>query len=151
LGHGFGGAAMHIDTEQFGRIEINEEDVIIFPEGIPGFEDSKKYVLIGNESNEAVFFWLQSVDIPELCFVVTDPFMVYDGYGVDVEDEDVELLELTDPKKVLTLTIVVIPENNNEIRVNLKAPILINMEKKLGKQIIQKNDNLPIRYYLRQE
>lgn len=142
---------MQLKTVNFGEIEINEEDVIIFPEGIPGFEDSKKYVLIGNESNEAVFFWLQSVDIPELCFVVTDPFMVYDGYGVDVEDEDVELLELTDPKKVLTLTIVVIPENNNEIRVNLKAPILINMEKKLGKQIIQKNDNLPIRYYLRQE
>jgi len=139
---------MQLKTVNFGEIEINEEDVIIFPEGIPGFEDSKKYVLIGNESNEAVFFWLQSVDIPELCFVVTDPFMVYDGYGVDVEDEDVELLELTDPKKVLTLTIVVIPENINEIRVNLKAPILINMEKKLGKQIIQKNDNLPIRYYL---
>ena len=82
---------------------------------------------------------------------MTDPFMVYDGYGVDVEDEDVELLEITDPNKVLTLTIVIIPENINEIRVNLKAPILINMEKKLGKQIIQKNDNLPIRYYLRQE
>ena len=142
---------MLLKTVHFGEIEINEEDIIFFLEGIPGFEDSKKYVLIGNESNEAVFFWLQSVDIPELCFVVTDPFMVYDGYGVDVEDEDVELLELTDPKKVLTLTIVVIPENINEIRVNLKAPILINMEKKLGKQIIQKNDNLPIRYYLRQE
>lgn len=142
---------MQLKTVNFGEIEINEEDVIIFPEGIPGFEDSKKYVLIGNESNEAVFFWLQSVDIPELCFVVTDPFMVYDGYGVDVEDEDVELLELTDPKKVLTLTIVVIPENINEIRVNLKAPIIINMEKKLGKQIIQKNDDLPIRYYLSKE
>ena len=139
---------MLLKTVHFGEIEINEEDIIFFPEGIPGFEDSKKYVLIGNESNEAVFFWLQSVDIPELCFVVTDPFMVYDGYGVDVEDEDVELLELTDPKKVLTLTIVVIPENINEIRVNLKAPILINVEKKLGKQVIQKNDNFPVRYYL---
>lgn len=139
---------MQLKTVNFGEIEINEEDVIIFPEGIPGFEDSKKYVLIGNESNEAVFFWLQSVDAPDLCFVVTDPFMVYDGYGVDVEDEDVELLEITDPNKVLTLTIVIIPENINEIRVNLKAPILINVEKKLGKQIIQKNDNFPVRYYL---
>ena len=75
---------MQLKTVNFGEIEINEEDVIIFPEGIPGFEDSKKYVLIGNESNEAVFFWLQSVDAPDLCFVVTDPFMVYDGYGVDL-------------------------------------------------------------------
>jgi flagellar assembly factor FliW len=139
---------MQLNTAHFGCIEINEEDFIYFPEGIPGFENSKKYALIGNDSGEAVFFWLQSVDTPELCFVVTDPFMVYDGYGVDVEDEDVELLKITDANKVLSLTIVIIPEDINEIRVNLKAPILINMEKKLGKQIIQKNDNLPIRYYL---
>ena len=139
---------MQLETAHFGVINIEEEDVIYFPEGIPGFENSKKYALIGNDTGEAVFFWLQSVDMPELCFVVTDPFMVYDGYGVDVDDDDVELLKITDANKVLTLTIVIIPENINEIRVNLKAPILINMEKKLGKQIIQKNDNLPIRYYL---
>mgnify|MGYP000970984536 CR=1 FL=1 len=140
---------MQLNTAHFGDIEISEEEIINFPEGIPGFEDNKKYVLIGNESNEAVFFWLQSIDSPELCFVVTDPFMVYDGYTVDVADEDVELLGITDSNNVLTLTIVIIPENMNEIRVNLKAPILINVEKKTGKQIIQKNDNLPIRYYLR--
>jgi len=139
---------MQLKTAHFGEIEFNEEEVICFPEGIPGFEDIRKYILIGNESDDAVFFWLQSVDAPELCFVVTDPFMIYDGYGVDVEDEDVELLEITDPNKVLTLTIVIIPENINEIRVNLKAPILINVEKKLGKQVIQKNDNFPVRYYL---
>lgn len=139
---------MQLNTVHFGEIEYSEDEVIYFPEGIPGFEDTKKYILIGNESDDAVFFWLQSVDAPELCFVVTDPFMIYDGYGVDVEDEDAELLEITDPNKVLTLTIVIIPENINEIRVNLKAPILINMENKLGKQVIQKNDSFPIRYYL---
>jgi flagellar assembly factor FliW len=139
---------MQLKTVHFGEIEINEEEIIYFPEGVPGFEDSKKYALIGNESNEAVFFWLQSIDTPDLCFVVTDPFMIYDRYAVDVEDEEVEVLGITDSKKVLTLTIVIIPENINELRVNLKAPILINVEKKLGKQIILKNDNLPIRYYL---
>lgn len=139
---------MQLETVHFGVINIDEADIIYFPEGIPGFENSKKYSLIGNDSGESVFFWLQSLDIPELCFVVTDPFMVYDGYGVDVDDEDVKLLKISDANKVLTLTIVIIPENINEIRVNLKAPILINMDQKLGKQVIQKNDNLPIRYYL---
>ncbi len=139
---------MQLETGHFGVIDFNEEDFIYFPEGIPGFENSKKYMLIGNDDGEATFFWLQSIDMPELCFVVTDPFMVYDGYGVDVDDEDVELLGITDTNRVLSLTIVVIPEEINEIRVNLKAPILINMDKKLGKQVIQKNDSLPIRYYL---
>lgn len=139
---------MQLETAHFGVIDINEDDFIYFPEGLPGFENSKKYALIGNDSGETVFFWLQSVEVPELCFVVTDPFMVYDGYGVDVDDDDVELLKITDANKVLTLTIVIIPENINEIRVNLKAPILINMDQKLGKQVIQNNENLPIRYYL---
>ncbi|NLX64568.1 MAG: flagellar assembly protein FliW [Clostridiaceae bacterium] len=139
---------MQLETAHFGVIDIDETEFIYFPEGIPGFENSKRFALIGHDVKDSVFFWLQSVDMPELCFVVADPFMIYEGYTVDVEDEDVEALEITDPNKVITLTIVIIPENINEVRVNLKAPILINVEKKLGKQIIQKNDNLPIRYYL---
>jgi len=139
---------MQLETAHFGEIDIDEADFIYFPEGIPGFENSKRYALIGHDVKDSVFFWLQSVDMPELCFVVADPFMIYEGYAVDVDDEDVEILGITDPNKVITLTIVIIPENINEVRVNLKAPILINVEKKLGKQIIQKNDNLPIRYYL---
>jgi flagellar assembly factor FliW len=139
---------MKLDTAHFGVIDVDEADFIVFPEGIPGFEDNKKFTLIGYGDNKTPFFWLQSIDDPRLCFVVTDPFMVYDNYGVDVEDEDVQLLGITDPNTVLTLAIVVIPDNPKEIRVNLKAPLLINVEKKLGKQVIQKNEDLPLRYYL---
>lgn len=139
---------MKLDTAHFGVIDIDEAELITFPEGIPGFEDKKKFALIGHEANNTPFFWLQSIDDPNLCFVVADPFMVYDNYGVDVEDEDVQLLGITDPHTVVTLAIVVIPENPKEIRVNLKAPLLINVEKKLGKQVIQKSDSLPVRYYL---
>ncbi len=139
---------MKLDTAHFGVIDIDEADFIAFPEGIPGFESSKKFALIGYDANDTPFFWLQSVDHPDLCFVVTDPFLVYDNYGVDVGDEDVRLLEINDAHTVMTLAIVVIPEDAREIRVNLKAPVLINVEKKLGKQVIQKNESLPIRYYL---
>lgn len=140
-----------IDTVHFGEIEINEEDILVFPEGIPSFESVKKYVLLGKENAETPFFWLQSVDNPEVCFVVTDPFMVYDGYVVDVEDEEIECLQIENPETVITLAIVVIPQNIGETRTNLKAPLLINTAKKLGKQVIQKKEELPIRYYLLQE
>lgn len=142
---------MQLDTAHFGNIEIDDNEIISFPEGVPGFEKSNKFVLIANNGGEDIFYWLQSVDSPELCFVVTDPFMLYDGYGVDVDDEDISILEISDPSKVLTLAIVIIPENIEETRVNLKAPILINVEKKLGKQIILNNDNLPLRYYISKE
>ena len=142
---------MQLDTAHFGNIEIDDNEIISFPEGVPGFEKSNKFVLIANNGGGDIFYWLQSVDSPELCFVVTDPFMLYDGYGVDVDDEDISILEISDPSKVLTLAIVIIPENIEETRVNLKAPILINVEKKLGKQIILNNDNLPLRYYISKE
>ncbi len=141
---------MQLKTAHFGVIEVNEDDFIYFPEGIPGFEENKKYALIGNDTTSSTFFFLQNVEDSELCFVVTDPFMLYADYGVDVDDDDIELLGITDPNTVLTLAIVVIPEDIKQIRANLKAPIIINVDKKLGKQIIQKDDSLPIRYYLHQ-
>ena len=139
---------MELNTVHFGVMEIDEADFIEFPEGIPGFEETRKYALIGYEANETPFFWLQSVERQELCFVVTDPFLVYDNYGVDVSDDDVKLLGIADTNTVMTLAIVVIPEDIKETRVNLKAPILINVDKKLGKQVIQRNENLPVRYFL---
>lgn len=141
---------MKLETAHFGVIEIDDTDFIDFPEGIPGFENSRKFALIGHNSNESPFFWLQSIDEPSTCFVVTDPFMIYDGYGVDIDSDDEALLEITDVNSVMMLAIVVIPDDMKDARVNLKAPILINVDKKLGKQVIQKNDNLPIRYYLYQ-
>ena len=57
-------------------------------------------------------------------------------------------MEITDPNTVMTLAIVVLPEDIQQTRVNLKAPVIINVEKKLGKQIIQNDDSLPVRYYL---
>lgn len=138
---------MELKTAQFGVINVGEDELINFPKGIPGFEDKKKFVLIGNDAS-ALFFWLQSAEDPDLCFVVTDPFSIYSNYFVDVDDEDVKDLEITDSGNVMTLAVVVIPENIKETRVNLKAPILINVEKKIGMQIIQKDDSLPVRYYL---
>jgi len=139
---------MQINTEPFGAIEIHEEDVITFPEGIPGFEELRRFTLLSMGEGFVNFFWLQSLDRPEICFVVTDPFVIYNGYEVKLEDADVEFLGITSPDTVLTLAIAVIPEDPKDIRVNLKAPVIINVDKKLGKQILQQNESLPIRYYL---
>lgn len=138
---------MKIQTVHFGIVEINEKDIISFPEGIPGFEEVHQFVLLGNGGDDTTFFWLQSIDKPEVCFVATDPFVIYNGYTVDVEDMDLAVLEISNPEMVLTLVIVVVPENIIDARVNLKAPVIINIDKKLGKQVLQQNEQLPIRYY----
>jgi len=148
MGHRFGGTAMYIDTEYFGRIEIGDDSIITFPEGIPGFEELRKFTLIDMGEDLSNLFWLQSVERPEICFVVTDPFVIYNGYEVNIPDNDLELLEITKPETVLALAIMVVSEDPKEIRVNLKAPVIINLEKKLGKQVLLQDESLPIRYYI---
>ncbi len=137
-----------LDTRHFGPIEVADADVVTFPNGIPGVEGSMRFTLLGRGKDSAPFFWLQSLDQPETALVVIDPFAIYDGYSVDVDDEEIAELGIRDPERILTLCVVVIPEDIKQMRANLKAPILINLENNVGKQVMQHNDALPIRFFL---
>ncbi|NLM27968.1 MAG: flagellar assembly protein FliW [Clostridiaceae bacterium] len=139
---------MQLNTKHFGVIEIDEKEILYFPSGIPGFENVKKFTLLGRQENEAPFFWLQGVDDPALAFVVTDPFAINDDYFVDADDDDIKIIDAKDPERILTLAIVTIPEDITKISVNLKAPILINMDNNKGMQVIMKNETFPVKYYI---
>ena len=139
---------MQLNTKHFGVIEIDEKEIIYFPSGIPGFENVKKYTLLGMQENEGTFFWLQGVDDPELAFVVTDPFAVNDNYFVDADDDEIKEIDAKDADRILTLAIVTVPEDITKISVNLKAPLLINMDNNRGMQVIMKNETFPVRYYI---
>lgn len=141
---------LRINTRHFGEISIDECEILTFSEGLPGFEDVRQFALLGGDKGQAPFFWLQSIDRPDLALVVVDPFIIYPEYTVDVDDSDIEVLKIRDVEKILTLCIVVIPEEIREMRANLKAPILINLENNTGKQVLQHSDTLPIRYFLLQ-
>lgn len=141
---------MQINTRHFGEVSIEEREVLTFAEGLPGFEDVRQFVLLGGDKGQAPFFWLQSIDRPDLALVVVDPFVIYPEYTVDVDDGEIEGLKIRDAEKILTLCVVVIPEDIREMRANLRAPILINLENNAGKQVLQHNDALPIRYFLLQ-
>ena len=84
---------MQIETTRFGQIEINSDRIISFPEGILGFPEYRDYALV-QTNEEGHFFWLQSIERPELAFVVCDPLLFVPDYQVPVKDEDLELLEI---------------------------------------------------------
>ncbi len=139
---------MELQTKHFGTIEVDEKDILYFPSGIPGFENVKKFTLLGKQDPESPFFWLQGVDDPELAFVVTDPFSVNQNYYVDADDKEIEEIKIKDSEQVLTLSIVTIPERIKDMTINLKAPVLINMHNNMGKQIIMKDETFPVKYYI---
>ncbi len=137
---------MKINTRHFGQIEIHEDDIIGFSDGLLGFEDIKKYIIIPNPDPQVPFQWLQSVDNPELAFVITSPFLFTKDYEFDLPDKVIKTLEIGKPEDVMIYSIAVVPEDIKEMTINLRGPIIINLTNQKGKQIVLDNDKYNLKY-----
>lgn len=137
---------MKLNTKHFGEIEINEDGIIIFEDGIPGFRDVKKYVIIKNPNPEIPFNWLQGVDKTDLAFVIVNPFLFKENYQFDIPQNTINELEIDSINDVFILCIVTIPENLSDTTMNLKAPVIINTKIKKGKQIVLETDKYEVKY-----
>jgi flagellar assembly factor FliW len=126
---------LRLETRYHGEQEIDEKEIIWFEKGIPGFLEEKKFVLLPY-SDDSVFFILQSAATPGLAFVIADPFIFFKRYDFTLEDQVVHALELTSKEKVAVYVILTIRDPFQETTVNLQAPVVINIEKRLGKQVI---------------
>lgn len=133
-----------IKTRDFNEVSITEESIINFPEGLYGFEDHRKFALIAPSGENKFPMWLQSIDELNPCFIVFDPLSVKDDYGVDISPREQEILELEDKDDIRCVVIAVIPDDYTKATVNLKCPVLINIKKNIGMQIIL-DDELSIR------
>mgnify|MGYP000862514066 CR=1 FL=1 len=141
---------MKINTEIFGEIEIDEKDIVTFPEGLLGFEEERKFIIINMEEG-AQFSWLQSIQTPELSFVIMDPFFAFPDYDIIIPKKVQEKLEIKDEKDVLIYSMVVIPENMEKMTTNLLGPIIINVNRKLGKQVILDDNRYTTKHFIFQQ
>ena len=136
---------MKLKTTRFGELDVPEENMLFFPEGIIGFENFKNYVIITKKENSPLR-WLQSLDEPNLAFIIINPYLFKADYNPRVDKQDKDLLKIKDISETEVLTIVVVPDNPRDMVANLMAPILVNPKYCLGKQIIPKDTDYPTRY-----
>jgi len=141
---------MNVETTRFGSIEVSEDRLITFTQPILGFADCTRYTLIEGPG-EGTINWLQSVDRPDIAFLVMDPLQVVPDYEVNLSENEVEDLELTDEKEAILLTLVVVPEDKMYVRTNLRAPIIYNPHRNIAKQVVLYDSDYPVQYYLRAE
>ncbi|XID91011.1 flagellar assembly protein FliW [Paenibacillaceae bacterium WGS1546] len=120
---------------RFGEVEYRHERIIQFSAGLPGFEGSKQYILLDVEGHEP-FRYLQSLDNRELCFVVVSPFDFFQDYVFDLEDSITEELAMKPDGPVSVYVIVTIRGSLETATANLIAPLVINENERLGKQVI---------------
>lgn len=135
---------MKIKTTRFGEIEVNDDKVIDFPEGIIGFHSLKRFVLLGKQSR--LVMWLQAVDNPKVAFIVVNPFLFEPEYNPRIAQEDLDFLQVSDSSDLHILAIVVVPEDPQKMTANLLGPIVVNTKERLGKQVILLDGNYSVKH-----
>lgn len=135
---------MLIQTSRFGQVEYQTEDVLTFPEGLLGFADLRKFVLVDDPTDE-IFIWLQSCESSEIAFPVLEPELFVQKYQPGLTKTDNENLKLTSNDKVRYLCIITIPDDPTQMSANMKAPIIINLSHRVARQCVLQDNSLAIR------
>lgn len=136
---------MKLMTDYIGEITYTEDEIVYFEEGLYGFSEMKKFLIVANPEEGLPFHWLQSVDDERLVFIITTPFIFVDQYEFDLSDAVIAQLDIQSPEGMDIYAITVIPDELKNTTINLKAPIVINRENRKGKQIIL-NEEYPYKY-----
>ena len=137
---------MQIETRRFGTIAVEEEQIFHLPEGIIGFPEWTRYLLLNHRAGSP-FLWFQSVENQDLAFVLMDPLDLVADYDIDLSPEDSDLLQLDQPVEIKALVVVNISRQQPpEITANLLAPVVINSGKKIAKQVILYQSDYSVRH-----
>ena len=138
---------MEINTRDFGLIQVDEEAIYEFPEGVYGFEGDKRFAVLERPVEDNVsLLYLQSVENQIPCFLVFDPTKYYPSYSPELDAEDLEAFETQDLEELIFLVIATVPDSVEELSMNVKSPIVLDPKTKKAKQVILKNKDYGIRY-----
>jgi flagellar assembly factor FliW len=132
-------------SSRFGEISYAEEDILLFPRGLPAFEKNHGWILAGDEDN--AIKWLQSIDDGELAIPVTAPDAIMPDYNAKIPEDELDLVGSRDPKDLALLIVVSIPDSASwNMTANLRAPILVGLKTRKAVQVIALNEEYPIRH-----
>lgn len=139
---------MTIQTKLFGDIAVDENKKIYFENGIIGFPDLKKFLIIYDKEKEdkGMISWLQSIEEPAFAIPVMNPLLIIKDYNPTINDELLKPLEELNPEEMLVLVTVTIPAKLENMTANLKAPIIINAITRRAGQIVVENEEYMVKH-----
>jgi len=136
-----------IQTSRFGEIEVSSGSVLHMSDGMLGFEQCKRYVLLEDQPGTPLK-WLQSLDDPDVAFIVVNPLEFVPDYGIELADDDAESLGLGSPDDAVVLTTVTVDEDSREVTTNLLGPIVINSSSLDAKQVVLQDERYGTRHLI---
>lgn len=141
---------MKVQTSRFREIEVQESDVITLPEGLIGFPELVRYVILDHDT-DSPFKWLQSIDDGTMAFVIISPLTFRPDYTVEVSEEEIATLKLENADDAVISVIVTIPMDPKKMSANLKAPLIFNLKNRMGKQVIVKDPQYHTKHFIMEE
>lgn len=136
---------MIIETSRFGQVEVDENRLITFEEGILGFPNEHDYALIQTGEGSG-FYWLQSADCKELAFVVCDPRLFVADYQVPVKLEELQKIGITEPSSAQVF--IIVNKVDNLLTGNLQGPLVVNVQNRCARQLVLSDKRYSTRHPL---
>lgn len=130
---------MLIQTKYFGKIEVEQDNTITFPNGILGLEAYKEYAVFEMPDNPK-FRCLQSIEEIQIAFILINPWDFYKDYDIEISDEELKGIQVQSIDQVNVFNIVTFQEQVMESTANLLAPVIINIDTKEAAQIVLRED-----------
>jgi len=142
---------MQVKTKAYGIVELDERQVIHFPTGLFGFETLHEYILL--DARQQPFYWLQSLEVEQIAFVLIKPTVFRSEYKPNVMKSDLESLDIRaeNDEDTLVFSIVTFHDENQSMTANLQGPILINKNSRTGKQCISTDARWKTRHNIAEE
>jgi len=138
---------MNIQTKFFGETEINEESIINFSDGVLGFENNKNYIILNLFDNNS-FVCLQSTTDSNTAFIMVKPWDFFADYEANIPNEDLNEIDIKNQEEIALYSIVSIPNDLKEATANLLAPVVININKKEGKQYVLREEKYSTKHFI---
>ena len=139
---------MILETKAYGPVEIEEKQILEFPQGLLGFEEYRSFALI--DAHKKPFFWLQSTGDSHIAFILIKPSIFHEDYDPGISQEDLDDIGAEGVEECLVFAIVTVPESG-PMTANLQGPLYISKKTMKGKQCISPRDEYRTKHDILEE
>ena len=141
---------MKVNTTRFGELQVNNEDIINFSEGLLGFEKLSQFFVV-DPGDSTLILWLQSIEDASIAFPIIEPKIFKPDYVAKLLPADMNSVKIENVNEARIYSILTIPSDITTMSANLKAPVVINNEKKIAKQIVLQDNKLTVKFEMYKE
>ena len=136
---------MIFETGRFGQLTVDDNEIITAPFGIIGFPELKRYCFV-DAGDETLILWLQSIENPDISFPLLEPKIFKSDYKVRLSASELRELKLETVSQAAVFSILTIPEHVMQMTANLKAPLVLNLDLKIAKQVVLQENEYQIKH-----